>query len=80
MASSNRTIVTYWQKYGHLVLDNRLGSLHRKNVDRLTARFYMTLIHVVLTRPLILKTKQMICGCNCLWFHFIMHLFEPENN
>ena len=42
--------------YGHLVLDNRLGSLHRNNVDRLTARLYMTLI--VLTGPLILKTKQ----------------------
>ena len=42
--------------YGHLLLDNRLGSLHRKNVDRLTARLNMTLI--VLTGPLILKTKQ----------------------
>ena len=58
MASSSRTIITDWQKYGHLVLDNSLGSLHRNNVDRLTARLDMTLI--VLTGPLILKTKQMI--------------------
>ena len=64
MASSSRSVVTYWRKYGHLVLDNRLRSLHRNNVDRLTARLYMTLIHVVLTGPLILKTKQMICGRN----------------
>ena len=42
--------------YGHLVLDNCLGSLHKNNVDRLTARLNMTLI--VLTGPLILKTKQ----------------------
>ena len=62
MASSSRTVVTYWQTYGHLVLDNRLGSLHRNNVDRLTAGLDMTLI--VLTGPLILKTKQIICGRN----------------
>ena len=77
MASSSRTVVTYRRKYGHLVPDNRLGSLHSNNVDRLTPRLDMTLI--VLLGPLILKTKQMICGRYWLWFHFIMRLFEPEN-
>ena len=56
MASSSRTVVTYWRMYGHLVLHTRLGSLHRNNVDRIIARLYMTLI--VLTGPLILKTKK----------------------
>ena len=39
MASSSRAVVTYWQKYGHFGLDNRLGSLPRNN-----ARLDMTLI------------------------------------
>ena len=55
MASSSRTVVTYL-KYGHLVLDKRLGSPPRNSVDRLTARLAMTLL--VLTGPQILKTKQ----------------------
>ena len=63
--------------YGHLLLDKRLGSLHRKNVDRLTARLNMTLI--VLTGPLILKRKPMTSGRNWFWFYFNMRLFEPEN-
>ena len=33
---SNRAVVSYWQKYGHLVLVNRLGSLPRNSVDRIT--------------------------------------------
>ena len=49
MTSSSRTVVTYWGKYGHLVLDNRLGSLPRNSVDRLIARLDMFLI--VLTGP-----------------------------
>ena len=35
---------SYWLKYEHLVLVNRLGSLPRNSVDRLTDRLDMTLI------------------------------------
>ena len=47
--SSSWTVVSYWRKYGHLVLDNRLGSLPKNSVDKLTARLDMTLL--VLTGP-----------------------------
>ena len=44
-AFSRRAVVSYWQKYVHEVLDNRLGglSLPRKSVVRLTDRPDMTL-------------------------------------
>ena len=44
-AFSRRTVVTYWRKYVHEVLVNRLGglSLPRKSVVRLTDRPDMTL-------------------------------------
>ena len=44
-AFSRRTVVSYWQKYVHEVLVNRLGglSLPRKSVVRLTDRPDMTL-------------------------------------
>ena len=35
-ADSSRAVVSYWRKYGHLVLINRFGSLPRNSVDRLT--------------------------------------------
>ena len=37
-ADSSRAVVSYWRKYGHLVLVNCLGSLPRNSVDRLTDR------------------------------------------
>ena len=37
-ADSTRTIVSYWRKYGHLVLVNRLRRLPRNSVYRLTGR------------------------------------------
>ena len=37
-AESCMAVVSYWRKYGHLVLVNRLGSLPRNSVDRLTDR------------------------------------------
>ena len=42
---SRRTVVSYWRKYVHEVLVNRLGglSLPRKSVVRLTDRPDMTL-------------------------------------
>ena len=44
-AASRRAVVSYWQKYVHKVLVNRLGglSLPRKSVVRLTDRPDMTL-------------------------------------
>ena len=44
-AFSRRAVVSYWRKYGHEVLVNRLGglSLPRKSVVRLTDRPDMTL-------------------------------------
>ena len=43
-AFSRRAVVSYWRKYVHKVLVNRLGlSLPRKNVVRLTDRPDMTL-------------------------------------
>ena len=44
-AFSRRAVVSYWQKYVHEVLVNRLGglSLPRKSVVRLTDRPDMTL-------------------------------------
>ena len=48
-ADSSGAVVSYWRKFGHLVLVNRLGSLPRNSVDRLTDQLDMTLI--VLTGP-----------------------------
>ena len=44
-ADSRRAVVSYWRKYAHEVLVNRLGgqSLRRKSVVRLTDRPDMTL-------------------------------------
>ena len=33
-ADSSRAVVSYWQKNGHLMLVNPLGSLPRNSVDR----------------------------------------------
>ena len=43
--TSRRAVVSYWRKYVHEVLVNRLGglSLPRKSVVRLTDRPHMTL-------------------------------------
>ena len=43
-ADSSRAFVSYWRKYGHLVLVNRFGGLPRNSVDRLTDLMDMTLI------------------------------------
>ena len=46
MADSSRAVVSYLGKNGHLALVNRLGSLPRNSVDRLSDQFNMTLIVV----------------------------------
>ena len=44
-ADKRGTVISYWRKYVHEVLANRLGGLNlpRKSVIRLTDRPYMTL-------------------------------------
>ena len=54
-ATASRAVVSYWQKYGHLVLVS-LGSLLRNNVERLTDG--LTMILMGLTGPLNHKNKQ----------------------
>ena len=56
-ADSSRAVVSYWRKYGHLVLVSHLGSLPRNSVDRLTNWLDMTLIFW--TGPQNLKTNKM---------------------
>ena len=48
-ADSRRAVVSYWGKYVHEVLVNRLGglSLPRKNVVRITDRPDMTILFTV---------------------------------
>ena len=43
-ADSSRAVASYWRKDVHLVLVNRLGSLSRNSVVRLTDRLYMTIV------------------------------------
>ena len=44
IADSSRAIVSYWRKYGHLVMVNRLRGLLGNTVDRLTDRLHMALM------------------------------------
>ena len=43
-ADPSRAVGSYWQKDVHLVLVNRLGSLPRNSVVRLTDRLDMTVV------------------------------------
>ena len=82
-AFSRRAVVSYWRKYVHEVLVNRLGglSLPRKNVVRLTDRPDMTLDvyrgrettiqqqHVQIRSTIRFKT------CNSWFKHLLFHNF-----
>ena len=61
-AFSRRAVVSYWRKYVHEVLVNRLGdlSLPRKSVVRLTNRPDMTL-DVYRGRKTTMQQKQLSC-------------------
>ena len=69
-AFSRRTVVSYWRKYVHEVLVNRLGglSLPRKSVVRLTDRPDMTL-DVYRGRKTTMQ-QQFIGHCD---LYFIVH-------
>ena len=57
-ADSSRTVVSYWQKNVHLVLVNRLGSLPRNSVVRLTDPLNMTIVVDWDVKPQIKQTKE----------------------
>ena len=64
-AFSRRAVVSYWRKYVHEVLVNRLGglSLPRKSVVRLTDRPDMTL-DVYRGRKTTIQQQQQKGGCS----------------
>ena len=57
-ADSSRTVVSYWQKNVHLALVNRLGSLPRNSVVRLTDHLNMTIVVDSDIKPQIKQTKE----------------------
>ena len=70
-AFSRRAVVSYWRKYVHEVLVNRLGglSLPRKGVVRLTDRPNMTL-DVYRGRKTTMQQQQQPSGYHILeWFY-----------
>ena len=67
-AFSRRAVVSYWRKYVHEVLVNRLGdlSLPRKSVVRLTDRPDMTL-DVYRGRKTTKQQQQQFLHNSCVW-------------
>ena len=65
-AFSSRVVVSYWRKYVHEVLVNRLGglSLPRKSVVRLTDRPDMTLDVYRGRKTTTQQQQQQRCACN----------------
>ena len=69
-AFSRRAVVSYWRKYVHEVLVNRLGglSLPRKSVVRLTDHPDMTL-DVYCGRKTTMQQQQQILALLCLFYN-----------
>ena len=67
-AFSRRAVVSYWRKYVHEILVNRLGglSLPRKNVVRLTDRPHMTL-DVYRGRKTTIQQQQQLTLGTCMF-------------
>ena len=59
-ADSSRTAVSYWRMDVHLVLVNRLGSLPRNSVIRLTGRLDMTIVVDWDVKPQIKQMSQLM--------------------
>ena len=79
-AFSRRAVVSYWRKYVHEVLVNRLGglSLPRKSVVRLTDRPDMTL-DVYRGRKTTMQQQQPVITkylFECLYFHQVSFVFR----
>ena len=55
---SSRAVVSYWRKDIYLVLVNRLGSLPRNSVVRLTDRLDMTIVVDWDIKPQIKQTNK----------------------
>ena len=60
-ADSNGALVNYWRKDVPLVWVNRLGSLHRKILVRLTIRLDMTIVDDSDVKPQIKQNKNLNC-------------------
>ena len=60
-ADSSRAVVNYWRNDLHLALVNRLGSLSRNNVVRLTDRLDMTIVVEWDVKPKIKQYKSLNC-------------------
>ena len=60
-ADSSRAVVNYWPKDVHLVLVNRLGSLPRNSVVRLTDRLNMTVVVDWDVKPQIKQNTNLHC-------------------
>ena len=69
IAFSRRAVVSYWRKYVHEVLVNRLGglSLSRKSVVRLTDRPDMTLDVYPGRKTTIQQIKAEYSNVGCVW-------------
>ena len=80
-AFSRRAVVSYWRKYVHEVLVNRLGglSLPRKSVVRLTDRPDMTL-DVYHGRKTTIQQQQLQITKSVLWNFAIIQVLPFLNN
>ena len=76
-AFSRRAVVSYWRKYVHEVLVNRLEglSLPRKSVVRLTDRPDITLD---VYRGRKTTIQQVIIGIYCLYFNDVLLLIKSS--
>ena len=75
-ADSSGAVVSYWRKYVHEVLVNRLGglSLPMKNVVRLTDRPDMTLDVFRGRKTTTQQLEALGGGISVLWTHFFSSL------
>ena len=69
-ADSSKTVVSYWRKHVHLVLVNRLGSLPRNSVVRLTERLDMSTVVDWDVKPQIKQTNNVFL--NFFWVMLII--------
>ena len=76
-AFSRRAVVSYWRKYVHEVLVNRLGglSLPRKSVVRLTDRPDMT-IDVYRGRKTTMQCNAIVYICSSVAYSVTLHLIH----
>ena len=81
-AFSRRAVVSYWRKYAHEVLVNRLGglSLSRKSVVRLTDRPDMTLDVYRGRKTTIQQQKNILPLISLSYFNIILIVSKENSN